>query len=145
MEVSPDKFGAMSSGQCRGEQQIMDFLPEIFWLVMILILLQQELWEVLKFTMRRELRRFAHHYHNFYHDLEAANNCVFGVFSKPRSLVLFLKMGIDGGCLSCVHSWVLHVGISLNLVRNSGTYFFQLLELSRLDLYCSAALRPIKC
>ena len=32
-------------------------------------------------------------------------------------------MGIDGGCLSCVHSWVLHVGISLNLVRNSGTYF----------------------
>ena len=48
-----------------GEQQIMDFLPEIFWLVMILILLQQELWEVLKFTMRRELRRFAHHYHNF--------------------------------------------------------------------------------
>lgn len=33
-------------------------------------------------------------------------------------------MGIDGGCLSCVHSWVLHVGISLNLVGNSGTYLF---------------------
>jgi hypothetical protein len=42
-----------------GEQLVMDYLPEIIWLGLILILLQQELWEVVKATMRRELRHLA--------------------------------------------------------------------------------------
>lgn len=41
-----------------GEQLVMDYLPEIIWLGLILILLQQELWEVVKATMRRELRTY---------------------------------------------------------------------------------------
>lgn len=41
-----------------GEQLVMDYLPEIIWLGLILVLLQQELWEVVKATMRRELRRY---------------------------------------------------------------------------------------
>ena len=39
-----------------GQAFVMDFLPEIFWLVLILLLLRQELWEVLKMTFKRELR-----------------------------------------------------------------------------------------
>lgn len=35
---------------------IMDYLPEICWLSLVLILLVQELWQVLKMSMKRELR-----------------------------------------------------------------------------------------
>ena len=42
-----------------GQMSVMDYLPEICWLGLILVLLNQELWEVLKFTLRRELRSLA--------------------------------------------------------------------------------------
>ena len=41
-----------------GQTSVMDFLPEICWLALILLLLRQELWEVLKMTFKRELRLF---------------------------------------------------------------------------------------
>lgn len=42
-----------------GQQALMDFLPEIIWLGMILVLLQKELWEVLKAIARKQLRSLA--------------------------------------------------------------------------------------
>ena len=48
-----------------GQLAIMDYLPEICWLGMILILLNQELWEVLRMTFKRELRLSAVRYDSF--------------------------------------------------------------------------------
>ena len=42
-----------------GMLSVMDYLPEICWLGLILVLLNQELWEVLRMTMKRELRSLA--------------------------------------------------------------------------------------
>jgi len=59
----------------------MDFLPEIFWLVMILLLLRQELWEVLKATFRRELGAYISNFWNLVDWISIAVGVALAVYS----------------------------------------------------------------
>ncbi|CAE7446276.1 pkd2 [Symbiodinium necroappetens] len=64
-----------------GQASVMDFLPEIFWLVMILLLLRQELWEVLKATFRRELRAYLSNFWNLVDWISIAVGVALAVYS----------------------------------------------------------------
>lgn len=64
-----------------GMLSVMDYLPEICWLGLILVLLNQELWEVLRMTMKRELRVYFSSFWNLVDWVSIAVGIAIAVYS----------------------------------------------------------------